>query len=261
MSGDIYLRDNPPTRSQYRSPRRKEPTGLTCIHTAESIMDTVGPDTGAENVAKFIQRRDTPGSYHDLGDSDSNIQLVDYGDEAYQDGTGSNPYAMSISFACRAADWPKMSTERREAFLRQGALAFARQQAWLTANGYPTTPLRRVTKAQSDKGEAGFISHADRDPGRRSDPGRDFPWNEWYLACLSATTHPNPAPPVIQEDDMPVLARGSSSKKYLTDLLTTKRWVRSAATVQKFKDAGIREVQADALDAVLAIVPDGEDIA
>lgn len=257
MTGDIYLRDNPPARSQYRSPRRRTPTGLVVLHTAESIMDAVGPDTGAENVAKYIRRRDTPGSYHDLGDSDSSIQLVDYGDEAYQDGTGSNPFALSISFACRGTDWPKMSSERREAFLRQGAIAFARQQAWLAENGYPLTRLRRVTKTQSDRGESGFISHGDRDPGRRSDPGRDFPWNEWFLACLAATT----ASPVNQEDDMPIIARGSSSKKYLTDLLTMKRWIRSGATVDALKKAGVREVQSDALEELLASVPDSADIA
>lgn len=182
----VYLRDHPPARSQYRSPRRAKPTGLVVVHTAESVMDTVGPDTGAENVAAFIQRRTNAGSYHDLVDSDSAIQLVEYGDEAYQDGTGSNPYALSISFALSAADWPRLSTARRDAFLAQGARAFARQQAWLRAHGYPTTSLRRVTRAQSDAGVAGFISHAERDPSRRTDPGREFPWAEFLDHCRTA---------------------------------------------------------------------------
>lgn len=191
----IYLLDNPPARDQYRSPRRKRPTGLTVIHTAESVMDSLGPDTGAEDVAAFIRRRSDAGSYHDLVDSDSVIQLVRYEDEAYQDGTGSNPFALSISFALKTTDWVKLSPEKRAAFLRQGAVAFARQQAWLRANGYPTTPLRRITKAQSDAGEAGFISHAERDPARRTDPGRDFPWGEFFAACRAALAGTNPANP------------------------------------------------------------------
>lgn len=187
----IYLLDHPPARDQYRSPRSARPTGLTVIHTAEGVLDTVGPDTSAENVAAFIQRRTTAGSYHDLVDRDSALQLVRYGDEAYQDGTGSNPYALSISFALTAADWPRLTPGQRAEFLEQGAVAFARQQAWLRANGYPTTPLRRVTRAQSDAGAAGFISHAERDPARRTDPGAGFPWAEFFDTCRAAT----------QEDD------------------------------------------------------------
>lgn len=197
---DAYLRLHRPARAQFRSPRRQRPTGLTVIHTAESVMDSVGPDTGAEQVARFIRDRDTPGSYHDLVDSDSAIQLVRYGDEAYQDGTGSNPYALSISFACRAADWPRMSPAKRAAFLRQGAAAFARQQKWLAAHGHPTTPLRKVTRTQSEAGAAGFIAHGSRDPGRRSDPGAAFPWAEWFAACAAAID-PTPAPIEPVEDD------------------------------------------------------------
>lgn len=181
-----YLIDHPPAISQYGS-RSRRPTGLTVLHTAESVMDTVGPDTGAEAVADFIRRRTTYGSYHSLVDSDSRIVLVPFHLSAWQDGTGSNPYALSISFACRTSDWRAMSAAKRAGFLRQGALAFAEQQAWLKANGYPTTPLRMVSKAESDAGAAGFIYHGHRDPGRRSDPGvappNLFPLAEFIEQC------------------------------------------------------------------------------
>lgn len=204
-----YLRTHKPARSQFRSPRRQRPTGLVVLHTAESVMDAVGPDTGAEAVAAFIRRRTDPGSYHDIADSDSNLLLVGYGDEAYQDGTGSNPFALSISFALKAADWSRLSSVKRAAFLHQGAVAFARQQKWLAAHGYPLTPLRRVTKAQSDRGEAGFIAHGTRDPGRRTDPGADFPWTEWFDACRTVTGQPTPMPPPlpVQEDKVYLVTR------------------------------------------------------
>jgi hypothetical protein len=182
-----WLRDNPPVRSQFRSPRRlhlsPKPgrlTGCTVLHTAESVADLVGPDASAEGVARFIRNRTDPGSYHDLVDRDSTVQLVRYGDEAFQDGTGSNPWAMSISWALKAADWPRLSTKQRDEYLLQGAVAFRRQQAWLRLHLHPTTPLRRISKPLSDAGAAGFISHGERDPGRRSDPGRDFPWARWF---------------------------------------------------------------------------------
>lgn len=185
-----YLIDNPPAISQF-SPRTNwspsRPTGLTVLHTAEGVMDTVGPDTGAEAVANFIRTRTTYGSYHDLVDSDSIINLVPYNLGAYQDGTGSNGCALSISFACSTTDWNRMSPERRRAFLMNGARAFVRQQAWLKSNGYPMTPLRMISKAESDRGLPGLIYHAHRDPARRSDPGvippNLFPLSE-FIGCI-----------------------------------------------------------------------------
>lgn len=178
-----YLIDNPPARSQFRSPRRAPLRGVIELHDAESIMDTVGPDTGAENVARFIRGRDTPGSYHDLTDSDSAINLVDYDDEAYHDATGLNPSTTSLSFACRTIDWARMSPERRRGFLDQGARRAAIQARHQhNRTGKVVRPVR-LTKAQVLAGETGFLYHGDSDPGRRSDPGTTsaapFPWTEF----------------------------------------------------------------------------------
>jgi hypothetical protein len=202
-----YLQLHKPKRSQYRAPRRSRPTGLTVIHTAESVMDAVGPDTGAEQVAAFIAGRSDPGSYHDLVDADSALQLVPYTAEAYQDGTGSNPYALSISFACRTTDWTRMTPQKRAGFLRMGALAFARQQAWLKANGHKTTPLRRISRAESAGGVAGFIPHGDRDPDRRTDPGKHFPWAEFFAACQAATANPNEEDVMASIDEVRAVVR------------------------------------------------------
>lgn len=195
-----YLADHPPVRDQWYATRRLPLTGCTVLHTAESVMDTVGPDTGAEAVAEFIRTRTTPGSYHDLCDSDTAIYLVDYSHGAYHDATGSNNWALSISWACATTDWDRMTPEKRRAFLRQGAIAFARQQAWRKAHGYPLTELRLITKAQSDAGVSGFTYHGYRDPGRRSDPGvappDDFPFAEFITECRAAMSGDS------QEDDM-----------------------------------------------------------
>lgn len=170
-----YLDDHPPARTQSRQ-RYAEPSGVIVVHTAESIADEVGPDTGAEAVAGFIARRADPGSYHLLADSDSIVQVVRFELAAYGDGTGSNEHAIHLSFACRAADWPHMSPEQRAAYVEQGAIAAARGNEWLKANHGIDTPARRITRPQSDARVPGFISHGERDPGRRTDPGVGFPW-------------------------------------------------------------------------------------
>jgi hypothetical protein len=185
-----YLEQHRPVRQQWYERRNRPLTGCTVLHTAESVMDTVGPDTGAEAVAEFIRTRTTAGSYHDLCDGDSWVPLIGWDHGAFHDGTGSNNWALSISWACRTTDWRRMTPERRRGFLRQGARAFAAQQAYRRSVGAPLTELRRITKAQSDAGASGFIAHGDRDPGRRTDPGIKapdlFPWDEWLDECLAA---------------------------------------------------------------------------
>lgn len=198
-----YLIDHPPAVRQWYDERKRPLTGCTVLHTAEGVLDTVGPDTGAENTADFIRRRTTAGSYHDLVDSDTWVPLIPYRHGAFHDGTGSNNWALSISFACRTSDWRAMTGQKRDAFLRQGARAFAAQQAWRKANGYPLTELRLITKAQSDAGLSGFTYHGLRDPGRRSDPGvaapNLFPLDAWLDHCRAAL---NGTAPTTQEDDM-----------------------------------------------------------
>lgn len=183
-----YLDDHPPARTQFRR-RYATPTGLIVMHTAESALDAIGEDTGAEGVADFIRRRSDPGSYHRLVDSDSIVPLVRFEMAAYGDGTGSNEFAIHLSFACRASDWPGMDPGRREAYLVNGARAAREAATWLEREHGITVPARRVTRPQSDQRAAGFISHGERDPGRRTDPGPAFPWDR-FLTLYA------------QEDDM-----------------------------------------------------------
>lgn len=72
-----YLLDHPPRRRQYRVGRRARPTGTLGRHSFEIAPDLHGADLGAEKGASIIQRRtDAAGSYHLLGDRDSEILLV-----------------------------------------------------------------------------------------------------------------------------------------------------------------------------------------
>ena len=170
-----YLVDHPPRRRQFKN-RGTKPSGVVVVHTAENGPDWNGPDGGAEGVAKFIQNRSDPGSYHDLADSDSIINLVPYDKQAYQDGTGTNPHAYAVSGATQAHRWNEAPRKWRRATVRNMALAASRYAKWIKKHHGITIPARRITRAQSDNRVPGFISHAERDPSRRSDPGAAFPW-------------------------------------------------------------------------------------
>ncbi len=188
-----FLIDNPPKVRQFRRPRREKPSGLIVVHTAESILDMIGEDTGAEDVARFIANRSDFGSYHTLADSNSCVRLVPFDAEAFGDGTGSNPYAIHISFACKAAGWAGMGAERRAAMIHQGALAAAEAATWLLKTHGVMVPAMRISRADSERRLPGFISHADRDPARRSDPGADFPWSAFFaefVAIMRPSTKP-----------------------------------------------------------------------
>jgi hypothetical protein len=206
-----YLTDHPPVRRQWYENRSRPLTGCTMLHTAENMLDEMGADTGAEAVADFIRRRDTAGSYHDLVDSDSWIHLVEWWHGAFHDGTGSNNWALSLSFACRTSDWRRMSATQRRGFLRNGARAFAAQQAYRRSIGAPLTELRYITKAQSDAGMSGFCCHGWRDPDRRSDPGVSepniFPFDEFLDECRAALAGITPPEDVMNNAQQKLLER------------------------------------------------------
>lgn len=185
-----FLIDNPPKVRQFRRPRRATPSGVIVVHTAESILDMIGEDSGAEDVARFIANRSDFGSYHTLADSDSTVRVVPFDAEAYGDGTGSNPHAIHISFACKAAGWAGMSAERRAAMIHQGALAAAEAATWLLKEHGVAVPAMRISRADSERRLPGFISHAERDPARRSDPGAEFPWDDFFAEFVALMRKP-----------------------------------------------------------------------
>ena len=192
---NYYLVDHPPNLRQFKD-RGTKPSGVYVVHTAENTPDWVDHDTGAEGVARFIQSRDTYGSYHDICDSDSIVPLVPPWMQAYGDGTGSNPHAMHVSGATQAAKWGQAPADWRRETVKNMAAAAARKARWLKNEHGVIVPARRITKAQSDDRVPGFISHGERDPGRRSDPGAGFPW-ELFLEEFKDLMNPEAPTPNI----------------------------------------------------------------
>jgi hypothetical protein len=192
-----YLIEHPPAQRQFRE-RGVKPTGLIVMHTAESTPDWVDHDAGAEGVARFIQGRADFGCYHEIVDSDSIVLMVPFHLQTYGDGTGSNPIAIHVSAATQAAKWAAAPADWRRETVRNMAEAAARAARWLKAEHGITVPAKRITKAQSDAGQPGFIAHGDRDPGRRSDPGAGFPWDT-FLEDFAEALDPRVPTPSITE--------------------------------------------------------------
>jgi hypothetical protein len=207
----VYLIDHPPAIRQYRSPRRAAPSGVVVVHTAESFPDENPPDTGAENVAAFIARRTNYGSYHDLVDSDTIIQLVRYSDEAFHDATGSNPHSYGVSAATQAAKWSQLRPSWVDATVRNMAAASARYARWLRSQRGILIPARLITREQSENRVPGFISHAKRDPKRRTDPGATFPWNQFLGDFAGIMRGELPQEDDVQLDEKITLSKGASA--------------------------------------------------
>lgn len=252
-----YLIDNPPASPQYRSPRREQPSGVVVVHTAENTPDTIGLDGAAEAVANFIRNRRDPGSYHDLVDSDSIVNLVPYTAEAYHDGTGSNRHSYGVSAATRASQWPDLPQQWVDATIHNMAAATAVFAIWLKATRGIVIPARRITRAESDARIPGFISHAERDPANRSDPGADFPWGQFlseYDRLVNPAPSPTPLPP--SEDDMKrylMRAQGDPAVYLVEAGLAWRWWIPSVKVlgdvVYTFQQAGV---------TILPVPPGGE---
>ncbi len=198
---------NAPVRSDGRRywgyPTRLKKIRLIVIHTPEWLEDFEGDDYAAENVAKYFSTTARPSSAHACIDSDSTVECLP--DEATGFHViGHNSEALGAEIGYRADSWAKMPDQRKRAVVARTAM-WAREKA-LTHR----IPFRRLTDAQVAAGWAGFASHAQLDPARRTDPGKDFPWGDFM--SLAATGAPLPTPPFpdfstpaprppIQEDD------------------------------------------------------------
>lgn len=179
-----YLIENPPYRSQFRK-RRDQLSGVIVLHSAENLPDVRPPDTGAEDVSRFIRDRRDPGSYHTLGDSDSAVRLVPFDLAAFHDGTGTNDHSIGISGAFRAAQFDGLPESWRRGCRRTLARECRVAADHVRRTRGIVVPPRRITVAQARAKVPGFVTHGMLDPGRRTDPdgtrtGDGWEWDEFF---------------------------------------------------------------------------------
>jgi hypothetical protein len=205
----FYLLDNPnPYTPQWVYPRRGargKLSGTCIVHTAENMIDHVGPDAGAEGVANFIRVRADYGCYHTLVDSDSIMELVPYEYETWQD-SETNNWAVGISAAIRAGEWLTIEAGRRDRIYRNLAWAAADFVKYMRDAYKIAVPFRRITGAQARAGVPGFCAHGDSGISR-SDPGVQFEWAKFFRYAaeeLKKMDGAQPAPTPPKETTMTV---------------------------------------------------------
>lgn len=241
-----YLLDNPPARKQFYPPPRANPlTGGVAIHTSESVMDTVGVDTGAENVAAFIARRtDNPGSYHAIVDSDSTVMMLPDDYTAFQVGAaGHNSRTYGIALACKESELDADQEWTQRAIDRAAVVAVGFWQR----NGFVAHKCARwITSTLVD---AGLFNHGDAQPWDRSDAFVRHPQRarlqQMFVDAVLRLTAPDLIPP---EEDMPkpmLLLRDRDGHVWLCDR-NTKVHVPSGEHVNLL--LGIGAIGGDIID-------------
>lgn len=179
---------------QWTYPRRgAKLSGTVIMHTSESVLDIIGDDSGAEDCAAFIGRRTgSYGSYHDLVDSDSIVELVPFEYEAWQD-SETNNWAVGISAACRTTDWATMGEAKREGFYRNLAWCAADFVIYMREAYGIEVPRRRISGEEARNRVPGFCAHGDSGL-YRTDPGKDFDWARFFRYIEDALNGNAPTP-------------------------------------------------------------------
>ena len=142
---------------------------LMVIHTPEALQDFNPPDLTAEKVAAYGAST-TRASWHWTVDSDSIIPMVPDTYTAWH-ASDYNRCGIGIELGAYAHTWPTAPAWWTEQVIRNAAEAI---RPSMVKYGIP---FQRVSRANADLGGFGLISHAELDPTRRSDPGKDFPWD------------------------------------------------------------------------------------
>jgi len=165
----FYLLDHPNPNGLSYSLTRGEPIRGIVLHTAENVADTIGPDGGAERVASYgaTTRR---ASWHVTVDKDSIIYMLPDRMQAWHV-VGYNSSTLGIEQACQASKWKEYPADWVDATITNTATVV---KQWCELYDIP---MKRISRDEYDSGKRGILAHADLDPSRRSDPGKDYPWD------------------------------------------------------------------------------------
>lgn len=157
------LRDNG-KKGNYYPTRSKEIQGIV-VHTAEGGRSAVG-------IAKYLSTTDRTASAHVVIDDKEIVELVPDDFTAFHC-RGSNNKSLGLEIAYFASKWGE-DPVYEEAVIALSASWCAEKAA------AHNIPMERVTIDEWNAGKKGFISHAECDPARRTDPGANFDWDKFF---------------------------------------------------------------------------------
>lgn len=250
MATGYYLLDRPrrgPTK--WYPTRRSAIQGIVIHATAGLERLDPGDDHSAEATAEYCRTTDRPVSWHAGCDTDSVVRLLPASYTAFHC-QNNNSNTLGLEISKRNMRWTGMDPEWVRRTLTNAARAV---RPWVTEF---SVPVRRVTRAQWDAGARGFISHAELDPDRRTDPGQDFPWT-WFLAAISPWTPPPPQP---SEEDDAVFIIWSDRDAFLMTPAGTRVHL-DPASLEALRAAGVREAKQPLSAKVLAAIPEARSTA
>jgi hypothetical protein len=198
------------------------PTGLLGIHSAESVVDRILPDTGAENVFNYILTRVDPGSYHVLVDFDTVLRLARWSMMTWNVAADSlNGVIIGMSFACRSVDfnvddWWTQKT--------MGTMGGVIRECWTDLGKNIPESTRWLTRSDvsANGGRiAGLVHHGTVQPGDRSDAWATHPQrgelDAMLLNAIDNTLVINPPTTPPEDEDMPLNDMDKADIKGIVD--------------------------------------------
>lgn len=168
-----YLLDNKNPHGQHYYTTRHKPLRVIVLHITAGLEDKTPPDASAEQTARYCATTERQVSWHAGADSDSFLYLLPPTYTAWH-ASDYNSLSWGIEISKRDTTWSDEPRDWVAATLRNAAAATRP-----VAEKYGI-PSRLLTRAQVDAGMDGFTYHAWLDPDRRTDPGKDFPIEEFF---------------------------------------------------------------------------------
>ena len=159
----------------------KHPIQGIVVHTAEGGRNAL-------NIAKYLAKTPRPASAHVVINDTDIVDLLPDDYTAFHC-RGSNSKSLGLEIAYHAADWGKDPVYEKACM--ELSAKWCADKAKLH-----DIPIRKVTKTEWDAGVKGFISHAENDPTRRTDPGPMF---DWVLFMKMIQNYMGPEPTKIYD--------------------------------------------------------------
>ena len=139
------------------------------LHTSEPPKTSIST---TQALANYFNGANRGVSYHYFCDRTEWVNWLNpASDRAYHArAIGNNN--IGFAFTCKAAAWGTMSSADKQALLTTAATGLRAVQTRFD--------IPRVLLSLDDyvAGSSGFVYHSTIDPGRKFDPGEDFPWND-----------------------------------------------------------------------------------